>query len=675
GSHPEATEAVFAAMSHPSAGVRRNAVAVAATIESATPKIIASGVLADNDPHVRLAALLAIADQPSSEAAAQAVMQAMADPFNLQDRWLRDAMTSAAASSALPLLKQTAASAARSPLAPEALAIIQRVAEHWARSDSAAQVNELLAAMATGNPRTNAVILDGLQAGWPRDGEVKLSAESEDRLVALLESLPGPAQSQLVSLANRWGSKKLEEYGAKLAETLVETIQDEEAAEKARIEAARQLISFLPRNEDAVADILESISPRTSPLLAQGLIEAVGRSEAAEAGNLIVESLGSMTPSVRPIALQVLLGRADGTAALLDGVEDGLIRFTELSLDQKQRLASHPDAKIAARSKEMLASGGGLPNADRQKVLDELMPLVERQGDVAAGKVVFTKQCAKCHTYKGEGAKVGPDLTGMAIHPKKELLTHIIDPSRSVEGNFRVYTVVTDDGRVTSGLLASETRTTVEMFDAEGKRHVLQRDEIEELIASPKSLMPEGFEKQATPDDLVNLLEFLTQRGRFVPIPLDKVATIVSTKGMFHSRESTVERMVFADWSPKTVGEVPFMLVDPDGDRRPNVVLLHGPQGSLPPQMPRAVTLPCNTAAKAIHLLSGVSGWGHPLGSEGSVSLIVRLHYADGETEDHALKNGVHFADYIRRVDVPESKFAFDLDGRQIRYLSVQPER
>ncbi|MCA9225217.1 MAG: glycosyl hydrolase, partial [Planctomycetales bacterium] len=127
GSHPEATEAVFAGMSHPSAGVRRNAVAVAAAIESATPKIIASGVLADNDPHVRLAALLAIADQPSSEAAAQAVMQAMADPFNLQDRWLRDAMTSAAASSALPVLKQTAASAARSPLAPEALAIIQRV--------------------------------------------------------------------------------------------------------------------------------------------------------------------------------------------------------------------------------------------------------------------------------------------------------------------------------------------------------------------------------------------------------------------------------------------------------------------------------------------------------------------------------------------------------------------
>src|SRR5207253_7937763 len=101
----------------------------------------------------------------------------------------------------------------------------------------------------------------------------------------------------------------------------------------------------------------------------------------------------------------------------------------------------------------------------------------------------------------------------------------------------------------------------------------------------------------------------------------------------------------------------------------------YGPQGTLPPKMPRTITLPCNTPAKAIHLLSGVSGWGFPLGQEGSVSLIVRLQYEDGKTEDHPLKNGVHFADYIRRVDVPGSQFAFGLRGRQIRYLSIQPER
>jgi hypothetical protein len=85
--------------------------------------------------------------------------------------------------------------------------------------------------------------------------------------------------------------------------------------------------------------------------------------------------------------------------------------------------------------------------------------------------------------------------------------------------------------------------------------------------------------------------------------------------------------------------------------------------------------LPVNAKTKTVHLLSGVSGWGHPFGREGSVSLIVRLHYADGTTEDHELRNGVHFADYIRRVDVPGSEFAFRLRGQQIRYLAVEARR
>ena len=42
-------------------------------------------------------------------------------------------------------------------------------------------------------------------------------------------------------------------------------------------------------------------------------------------------------------------------------------------------------------------------------------------------------------------------------------------------------------------------------------------------------------------------------------------------------------------------------------------------------------------------------------------------------TEDHALRNGVHFADYIRRVDVPGSKHAFALRGQQVRYLTIDP--
>ena len=116
-------------------------------------------------------------------------------------------------------------------------------------------------------------------------------------------------------------------------------------------------------------------------------------------------------------------------------------------------------------------------------------------------------------------------------------------------------------------------------------------------------------------------------------------------------------------------------MVRPVAEVVPNAILLHGPKGKFPPKMPRSVELRCQTPARGVHFLGGISGWGFPLGEKGSVSLIVRLHYADGMTEDHPLRNGVELADYMRPVDVPGSTLAFQLGGRQLRYLAVHPKR
>jgi hypothetical protein len=224
-------------------------------------------------------------------------------------------------------------------------------------------------------------------------------------------------------------------------------------------------------------------------------------------------------------------------------------------------------------------------------------------------------------------------------------------------------------------LLAAESQTTIELVDTEAKRIAIRRDEIESLTAGTKSLMPEGFEKQLSVQQMTDVLEFLAQRGKFVPLPLAKAATIVSTRGMFHDESNLGESIDLGDWKPRVIDGIPFMFVDPAAGKINNVVLLNGPQGKLPPTMPKSATVPCAGPAKAIHLLSGVSGWGHPGGRVGDVSMIVRLHYADGQTEDHELKNGIHMSDYIRRVDVPESKFAVDARGKQLRLVTVKPKR
>jgi uncharacterized protein len=671
----EATRAALAALKHPSAGVRRNAVQVLPRDERSVGGIISAGLLGDADGQVRLAAFLALADQPASDAAATAVAAALRGGAARSDDGLTDAATAAAAKSAAPFLKAIAARQAGQPSGPEVIQIAERVAEHYARGGPGDSISGLLASLAESERAMSEAILRGLARGWPKSRTVAVDEQGQQVLKKLATELSPVARGHLVRLVGLWGNQALDRLGAEIAAACMATARDNSLTEARRIDAARQLVELRPQDFTAAKDLLALIAPRTSPELAAGWVDAVAGSKAPDAGKALVEALPALAPSVRARVLRALLGRTDWIPALVDALERNEARVSELALDQKQALASHPNRDVAARARKLLAQGGGLPDPDRQKVLDRLGPLLEEGGDPAHGKVVYQQQCAKCHIHSGEGGKVGPDLTGMAAIPRHDLMINILDPSRSVEGNFLQYNVATTDGRTISGLLASETKTSVELVDAEGKRQVVLREDIDEMAASKKSLMPDGFEKQISTADLNDLLAFLTQRGKYLPLDLRKAATIASTRGMFYDSNSPVERLIFADWAPKIVDGVPFVLIDPDGGKVPNVILLYSPEGKIPPTMPKTVELPCHSPARAIHLLSGVSGWGYPYGERGTVSMIVRLHYAGGAVEDHPLANGVHFADYIRVVNVPGSKLAFNLRERQVRYLAIAPKK
>jgi len=671
-----ATRAAVAALMSQSAGLRRNAIQALPRDEAGVAAIARSLATEPGDPQVRLAALLALAEAKESPVAAGAILDALRSGPMGDDPTLIDAATAAAAAHDRPFLAALARSRFLRPPDKGTLAVAARVAEHHARGAPVDSIGTLLAALPDAHPPAAEAIIAGLDRGWPRDRPARLDDDAEAALGKLVAKLPPASRGQLAGLAGRLGSKGLVKYAAEIAGSFLATARDEAAPEAGRIAAARQLIAFRKADADAARSLLELVTPKTAPTLAAGLVDAVGRSEAPAVGSALAEALPTLTPAVRPAAARALLGRGDWTGALLDAVEAGKVRIDELALDQSQALAAHPDKAIAARARGLLSRGGGLPDADRQKVIDALGPVVLKGGDADRGKAVFVQNCAKCHTYAGEGGKVGPDLTGMAAHPKAELLVNILDPSRSVEGNFVQYSVATTDGRVLNGLLASESKTAVEILDAEGKSHAILREDIEALAASKKSVMPEGFEKQIPPAQLADLLAFLARRGKYLPLDLRKAATIVSTRGMFYEKDGDAERLIFPDWSPKTFEGVPFQLVDPQGDRVPNVIMLHSPNGTMPPQMPKSVSLPVNAPARAIHFLSGVSGWGAMSPDpNGTVSMIVRLHYADGKAEDHPLRNGVEFADYIRPIDVPGSKLAFKLRGQQVRYLAVRPGR
>ena len=670
-----AVQTAVAALKHPSAGVRRNAVQVLPADARSSAAIIAANLLHDPDAQVRLAAMLSLADQAPSDKVGEALAASLRGGLARSDRWLVDALTAAAARNDATFLKALAQGTGGPAADAVVRRVAERVAEHWARGGPSDSVGIVLATLTGGEPAVNEAILRGIARGWPKNRPARIDEATSRALTKLSTELTPAARTQLVRLVSAWGNQALDKLGVEIAASLLTTVKDETLSDARRGDAARQLIELRPNDERAARGLLAVMTPTMPSELAVGFIDAAAMSKSPHTGEAFVAISAKLSPSLRSRVLKVLLGRADWIPDLVKALESDPSRLSELALDQKQALTVHPSREIVARAKRLLERGGGLPDPDRQRVIDRLAPLLKEGGTAARGKVVFEQQCAKCHRHNGVGGQIGPDLSGMAAIPRQELLVHILDPSRSVEGNFVQYNVATNDGRVVSGLLASESKTAIEVIDAEGKRHPVLRDDIDQMTATKKSLMPEGFEKQVPAPALNDLLAFLTGQGKYRPLDLSKVATAVSTRGMFADPDSTPEKMVFPDWSPKIFEGVPFVLVDPKGDRVPNIVMLYSPHGKFPPEMPKSVELPCNTSARAVHLLSGVSGWGFPYGNKGSISMIVRLHYADGTAEDHPLINGEQFADYIRVVNVPGSKLAFTLGSHQIRYLAVEPKR
>jgi uncharacterized protein len=667
---------VQSALLHPSAGVRMNAVKALPRDPGTLTKLAGSNLAADSAPLVRLAVLEALGEWPPSPEAAAIVTAMLADPRTLADPVIADAATSATAVQAvgvLPALLSTQPADAKP--SPAKLALVERVAEHVARGAAGSAVAAILARLPASPQPVAIAALTGLARGWPKGTPAALGPEADAALVKLVDTLPASVQGQVVTLAQHTGSTALDSRIGRISADLVATIDDANVPDADRIAAAERLVQLRPADAAIVDLVIQRVGGKASPAMSAGMIASLGRSTAAEAPAAILDRLASFTPPVREAAVRTVLANRDWAALLVDRLEHKMVSLGDIAIADRAKLTDHPDRKVRDRAKKVIAAGGGLPNADRQKVIDEILPVVSRGGDATRGKLVFKQQCGTCHMHSGEGGKVGPELTGMAVHPAHELLIHILDPNRSVEGNYRAYTVSTDDGRVVTGLLAAESKTAVELVDAEGKRVAIQRSEIEAFQPSPNSLMPVGFEKQIKPEGFADLLAFLTKRGTFVPLSLEKVATTVSTKGMFYDQDSGGERLVFSDWGPKQFQGVPFSLVDPQGDAVPNVVMLHGPQGSVPPRMPKSVSLSLGSPLKTLHILGGIAGWGFPAGGTGSTSMLVRFTYQDGKTEDHALVNGEHIADYIRRVDVPGSEFAFDLAGRQLRYLKVSPRR
>ena len=109
---------------------------------------------------------------------------------------------------------------------------------------------------------------------------------------------------------------------------------------------------------------------------------------------------------------------------------------------------------------------------------------------------------------------LGPDLEPCARRGKEWLVTHIIDPNRTVSRDGTSYVVETSDPGSLLGVVEDENATGVTLRRPRGERLSLPRIAISSVRRQEMSAMPEGLEEGLAPQALADLLEHLLAGAR-----------------------------------------------------------------------------------------------------------------------------------------------------------------
>jgi len=429
---------------------------------------------ADPSPRVRFQVLQSLSRGPADDALLQAVLKAVAPPIDTDDPWLQAAVLTAARQQAAPLLaallQQETASGQASLL--EALADVAAV-----QPDTTGLRAVLPALQSQSNRRLRWSVLRGLGQGLQR------------RALTLRTAFQGDPQT--ASLVGAW-----------LAEAV--TVAGDRQASPADRVAAVELCRFADPQQSTGALQAVALNDPDSALQLLAL-ETLAVSPQAEFAAPLLARFASAPPAWRRAALDALLSNPGRVRVLLDAVERGDLKPAEIDPARTQRLVSHRDANIKTRAQKLLAAA----TAERSAVLAEYQRALSLKADPQRGRTVFEKQCATCHRVGDKGVNVGPDIADTRTRNPDYLLTAILDPNRAVDNNSFGYAVTTQDGKSFTGLITAETSASITLRQPEGKEQTILRSEIEDLRSTGLSLMPVGFEKNISVEQMADLVSFL----------------------------------------------------------------------------------------------------------------------------------------------------------------------
>lgn len=321
----------------------------------------------------------------------------------------------------------------------------------------------------------------------------------------------GPPNVALVQFMLRLGSQSAYQNALELiADT--DTATDDRLSllsavgESGRSESVPVLLDLLKENEPA--------SIRTSAMA------GLGRYEDDRIARVVLATYPTMEPELRDRARLMMYGRKRWSMELLRTVDTGSIEGKEIPSVELRSLLAHQEPQINELVEKLWGKVRTTPPQELQHRMLEIAELLDlKTGNSKRGKDAFAKHCGTCHKLNGKGYDIGPDLTGYPRHDLGYVLSSVIDPNAIIRPEYQVHVVITDNGRVLTGLLAESKPKTIVILDAKNQRTVIARDEIDEMETSKLSLMPERILKESSEQEICDLFAYV-QAG--TDRPLDK---------------------------------------------------------------------------------------------------------------------------------------------------------
>jgi len=349
-------------------------------------------------------------------------------------------------------------------------------------------------------------------------------------------------------------------------------------------------------------------------------IEALGAMKAKSALPALVKCAGS--PDTHDAAVTALTQMPD-TAALdvyLDGLaskDSGLrgkcesalraIRQPALPLIETKLTGADLPAQVISILRQIYENDPAAKKSAllRHKILE--IPLSQYQdfalahtGDSRRGSGLFHDlkgvACIRCHTINGDGAKIGPDLTGIhAKYPRSFIVESVLYPSKQILDGYQQVNFQTKDGDEVSGIVRNESAEEVTVIDSSAVTHLLKKSNIISRKTSQISLMPEGLQTGLTLSEFSDLISYVENPS--VPEPAKPlVHGPPPSKGL----GTAPAKEAFAAAPEPEPGSELFSFLDLDASwssrdghpppaRRTNPAHTPSPPPSLPPRLKPAV--------------------------------------------------------------------------------------